>query len=231
MTGLTDDAGHVANPRVLDQHLRRLRRLDRAIARCVSGSKNQARLRARRARLHGRITRTRTLELHRVTNTLVGNFEVVAVEDLNVAGMSNRKRRLGRHLADASLGELRRQLTYKTTDRGTTLVTVGRWFPSSKTCSRCGAVKAKLPLSARVFDCTSCGHTLDRDVNAALDIASEATRLLAQRAVDSEAHEDVAGLRPGTVNADPRPCETSGVGAGVARGRNQAAAAPTGSAA
>lgn len=229
--GLTDDAGHVANPRVLDQHLRRLRRLDRAIARCVSGSKNQARLRARRARLHGRITRTRTLELHRVTNTLVGNFEVVAVEDLNVAGMSNRKRRLGRHLADASLGELRRQLTYKTTDRGTTLVTVGRWFPSSKTCSRCGAVRAKLPLSARVFDCTSCGHTLDRDVNAALNIATEAARLLAQRAVDSEAHEDVAGLRPETLNADPRSCETttaSAVEAGVVRGRNQAATAPTG---
>lgn len=188
--------------------------------------------RARRARLHGRVSKTRDLELHRITNTLVDNFEVVAVEDLNVAGMSSRKRRLGRHLADASLGELRRQLTYETADRGTTLVTVGRLYPSSKTCSRCGAVKAKLPLSVRVFDCEACGLSLDRDVNAARNIATEATRLLVQRDVEQEAHvlvegaDVVAGLRPETRNADPRPCETTpptGVEAGVVRGRNQAA--------
>ncbi|HEY3238818.1 MAG TPA: zinc ribbon domain-containing protein [Acidimicrobiia bacterium] len=74
---------------------------------------------------------------------------MVAVEDLNLAGMANWKRRLGRRLADASLGELRCQLAYKTTGRGHQLVAVGRFYPSSKTCSSCGAVKAKLALTSR----------------------------------------------------------------------------------
>src|SRR5688572_19885734 len=100
----------------------------------------------RRARLHGRITKTRAQHLHRVTTTLAGAYDVVAVEDLNLKGMANKKRRLGRALADASLGELRRQLTYKTTDRGHTLVAVGRTYPSSKTCSVCRTVKTKLSL-------------------------------------------------------------------------------------
>ena len=114
--------------------------------------------------------------------------------------MSNRKHRLGRALADASLAELRRQLTYKCPDRSHELVVAGRFFPSSKTCSSCGTVTAKLPLATRTFDCATCGMSLDRDVNAAINIAREAVRLLGQH--------DVAGLRPETENADPRPRKT-----------------------
>ncbi len=106
--GLTDEDGHVANPAVLSQRLRHLKRLDRAIARCERGSKNRTRLLKRRSRLHGTITKTRALELHRVTNHLVRRFGVIGIEDLNLAGMGSRKGRLGRSVADASLGELRR---------------------------------------------------------------------------------------------------------------------------
>ena len=136
---------------------------------------------------------------------------IVAIEDLNVAGMANRKRHLGRALADVSPAELRRQLTYKMADRGTTLVVVDRFFPSSKTCSACGAVRAKLPLSVRVFECSTCGATLDRDVNASLNIEAEGRRLLTA-ALDavSRTKLDVAGLRPETRNADPRT-ERTGV--------------------
>jgi putative transposase len=111
--GLTDDDGHVANPKVLEGQLRRLRRLDRAIARCEKGSRNRRKLLDRRSRLHGRITKTRVLHLHHLTNALAGGFDIVGVETLSLAGMANRNRRLGRALADASLGELRRQLDYK----------------------------------------------------------------------------------------------------------------------
>jgi putative transposase len=133
---------------------------------------------------------------------------VVAVEDLNVKAMANRKRHLGRKLADAGLGELRRQLDYKTTDRRHTLVAVGRFYPSSKTCSACGAVKAKLPLWERVFTCDDCGITLDRDVNAARSIAREATRLLGHDTTSSSIQNDGAGLRPDSENAAPRPGKT-----------------------
>lgn len=211
--GLTDQHGHVENPKVLDSQLRRLRRLDRAVARCEKGSRNRRRLLDRRARLHGRIAKTRSLHLHHLTNALAGGFDVVAVEDLNLAAMTNRKRRLGRALADASLGELRRQLTYKTTDHANHLVVVDRFYPSSKTCSTCGLVKAKLALWERTYVCDDpdCATSLDRDVNAARNIAREAERLLEQ-----QHQEVVAGLRPETRNAEPRPHKTTPAPAGVA---------------
>ncbi|SMC81863.1 zinc ribbon domain-containing protein [Lentzea albidocapillata] len=80
-----------------------------------------------------------------LTTGLAREYGTVVVEDLNVSGMlSNRT--LARHLADVSFGEIRRQLTYKTTWNGGRLDVASRWFPSSKTCSGCQAVKTKLPL-------------------------------------------------------------------------------------
>jgi putative transposase len=210
--GLTDAQGHIANPRVLERELHRLRRLDRAIARCVKGSKNRRKLLARRARLHGRIVKTRAMHLHRITNALAAGFDVVAIEDLNVKGMANRKRHLGRRLNDAGLGETRRQLVYKTSDRTATLVVVDRFYPSSKTCSSCGTVKAKLCLHERVFVCDTCGVRLDRDVNAARNIEREALRLLTlEQDQELELEQAVAGLRPETSNADLRTGETQSV--------------------
>ena len=201
--GLTDADGHIANPKALESQLRRLRRLDRAIARARRGSRNRCQLLARRALLHGRIAKTRALYLHTVTTVLAGAFDVVAVETLSVKGMANKKRRLGRRLADAALGELRRQLDYKTTDRGHALLALDRFYPSSKTCSACGEAKAKLPLGERIFRCDHCGFTADRDVNAARTIAGEAGRLFEQ-----QDNHFVAGLRPETRNADRRRHKT-----------------------
>ncbi|MGH9043070.1 MAG: RNA-guided endonuclease InsQ/TnpB family protein [Acidimicrobiia bacterium] len=152
-----------------------------------------------------------------MSTILAGAFDVVAVEDLNVKAMANHKRHLGRKLADAGLGELRRGVTYKTTDRGHTLVAVGRFYPWSKTCSACGAVKAKLPLWERIFTGEDCGSTLDRDINAARSIAREATRLLGQHTTNSEQdQQDGAGLRPDSANAAPRPGKTPDAQAGGA---------------
>ncbi len=216
--GLTDQEGHVANPRVLTTQLSKLVKLDRALARTEKHSKNRVKLRRRRARLHGRIAKTRALHLHRLTNALIDRFDAVAIEDLNLAGMGSRKGRLGRSVADASLGELRRQLEYKCLDRGTALVVADRFYPSSKTCSQCAqggveTVRVKLSRSTRVFECDTCGTSLDRDVNAARNIAREGARLLSELQ-----HRDpsVAGLRPETLNADPRSRQTRGAHAPMA---------------
>jgi putative transposase len=99
------------------------------------------------------------------------------------------------------------------------LVAVDRFYPSSKTCSSCGSVKAKLDRSAIVFDCEHCGIVIDRDVNAAHNIVREALRLLGQAHLDTEPEEPVAGLRPETQNADPRLYKT-----GRAQARPAAAA-------
>ena len=214
--GVSDADGHVANPKVLGAHLKRLCRLDRAIARCERGSNNRRKLLGRRARLHGRITTTRALHLHHLSNALAGGFDVIAIEDLNLAGMSNRKRHLGRALSDVSIGELYRQLNYKCDDHASRLVVIDRFFPSSKMCSACGLVKAKLAIHERIFTCDNpaCGIVLDRDMNAARNIAREARRLLELE--HQEQQHDVAGLRPETRNADPRPHKTDPAPAGMA---------------
>ena len=112
---------------------------------------------------------------------IAGTYSAVCIEDLNVAGMV-KNRCLARSVSDAALGEFRRQLEYKTARTGAVLRVVDRWFPSSKTCSNCGVVKAKLSLSERTFNCDSCGASMDRDLNAAINIK-------------------VAGSAPETLNA------------------------------
>ncbi len=109
---------------------------------------------------------------------------------------------LSRLILDVGFYELRRQLTYKASDRGHLVVVVDRYYPSSKMCSLCGATKAKLALSDRVFECSVCGNALDRDVNAARNIHREGLRLLESK------YSDVAGHQPETINAVSRDCET-----------------------
>ncbi len=224
--GLTDDQGHVPNPRPLQRHIKRLQRIDRAIARCQKGSNNRAKLIRRRQKLHGKVTATRKLYLHELTRRLASGFDLVCIEDLELSGMARRKAmRLGKSVSDAALGELVRQLEYKTKTSGTTLQKVGRFYPSSKTCSACGAVRAKLPLHVRVFDCHECGLHIDRDVNAARNVRAEGLRLLRQELPDSVG--PVASIRGETSNGDPRTGETDpthsdrGAGGGTDRQRTQ----------
>jgi putative transposase len=203
--GFSDKDGHVANPRPLAVQLDKLKALDRRLARCQKFSNNRAKLKGQRARLHGRIAATRKTAHHQLANELAARFDLVGIEDLNVAGMTHN-RPLARALADAGLAQMATIVTTECSDRDTTLVTVGRFYPSSKKCSGCGAVKAKLPLNLRTFDCEQCGTSLDRDVNAACNIEREAVRLHEKQQQDQEVN--VAGLRPETRNADPRPYKT-----------------------
>jgi putative transposase len=109
--------------------------------------------------------------MHKLTTSLATEHGiVVVVEQLNIAGMV-RNRRLARVLSDTGMAELRRQLTYKTTWYGSRLVVADRFYPSSKTCSACGWVKAKLTLAERTFTCEDCGLCTDRDMNAARNLA------------------------------------------------------------
>ena len=145
-------------------------------------------------------------------------YSVVCIEDLNVAGMV-KNHHLARSLSDASLGEFRRQLEYKTARTGASLRMVDRWYPSSKTCSNCGAVKAKLSLSERVYQCDVCGLSIDRDLNAAINImvAGSAPETLNARGGDARRADTVSG------NADPSETRTKqpptgGVRLGAASG-------------
>jgi IS605 OrfB family transposase len=208
-----------ANPRPLDRAQRRLRRLNRQLARshgprAPDGTRRIPSVgwrhaKRRLARAHARVANARRDALHKLTSELASGYGTVVVEQLNVAGMV-RNRHLARVISDAGFGELRRQLSYKSSWHGSILFTADRWFPSSRTCSACGAVKAKLLPSARVFRCETCGLLLDRDLNAAINLA---------RLVDL-----VAGSGPETANA--RGEDASPGLAGQAPGKREASARP-----
>jgi IS605 OrfB family transposase len=169
----------VDNPRHLAAAQTRLRRLGRALSRKAGPDRKTGRRPSNRwqraadrlGRAHARVANLRRDGLHKLTSRLAREHGTVVVEDLNVAGML-RNRGLARHIADAGFAEIRRQLIYKTEWNGGRLVTADRWYPSSKTCSGCGAVKAKLALSDREYTCEACGLIIDRDHNASLNLAA-----------------------------------------------------------
>ncbi|GGL15992.1 hypothetical protein GCM10010094_91110 [Streptomyces flaveus] len=171
------------NPRHLTHAQTQLRRANRTVSRRQGPdwrtgrqpSRRWEKANAQRNKIHHRVANLREDTLHKMTTRLADTYGTIVIEDLNVAGMG-MNRRLSRHVADAAFGEIRRQLTYKTRQRGTRLIVADRWFASSKTCSRCGVVKAKLPLSTRVFKCDNCGLVLDRDANAGHNLATLAAR-------------------------------------------------------
>jgi putative transposase len=189
----------VDSQRVLRRGLPRLRRLSKAVSRKKKGSRNRRKAVVRLGRQHARIRDRRRHVLHQVSNQLVKNHARLVLEDLNITGMtSNRK--LSRTINDAAWGELARQITYKQAWHGGQVVLADRWFPSSKTCSACGARRKDLTLKDRVFECGSCGLVIDRDLNAAVNLAAWA-----------ENHT---------------PTVTDGAGRGVARVGDRQAAGP-----
>jgi putative transposase len=208
LTGVDDDGKviTVAGPKALRSSLRRLRRASRAHSRTQRGSASRRRSAARLARIHARVASVRGGALHTVTTDLATRYETVVAEDLNVAGMT-RNRRLARAICDQGFGQARRMLGYKTTWRGGQLIIASRWFPSSRTCSGCGTVKAKLALSERTYTCPACGLTLDRDVNAAANLltlaASGAESQNASRGTVRPGHPGHVPVKeePGTATA------------------------------
>ena len=134
----------------------------------IPWSKNMRKTHRRITRLHARIANIRENALHQLTTLLVERFDVMAIEDLNVAGML-KNHPLARAIADMGFGEFRRQLEYKAAQRGKTVIVVNRWYPRSKTCSSCGYQMPKMPLSVREWTCPDGGAHHDRDVNAAIN--------------------------------------------------------------
>ena len=188
------DGTVIPNPRALGTRLKALRKAQQALSRKVKGSARREKAKGRVARLHARVADVRADAMNKATTMIAGSYSVVCVEGLNVAGMV-KNHHLARSLSDAALGEFRRQLEYKTARSGAVLRVVDRWFASSKTCSNCGAVKAKLSLSERMFHCDTCGLSIDRDLNASINIrvAGSAPETLNARGEDVRRNQHTVG--------------------------------------
>lgn len=166
---ITSEGETITNPRHFNKQRERLAKAQKRLAKKQKGSANRYKARVRVARIHGKIADTRRDHLHKLTTRLVKENQLIAVEDLCVKGML-RSKRYSRSIADASWGELVRQLEYKSNWYGRTLVKVDRFFPSSKTCSACGHIVESMPEHIRDWECPSCGAQHDRDLNAATNV-------------------------------------------------------------
>ena len=199
------DGTVIENPRCLAASERRLKRAQKALSRKTRGSNRRAKARAKVARIHAHVANQRLDAMHKATTWLTQTYSDISIEDLNVAGMA-RNHRLAKAVSDASFGEFRRQLEYKTARTGARLHVVDRWFASSKTCSKCGAVKAKLSLSERVFHCDACGLSIDRDLNAAVNI-----KVAGSAPETQNAHRGTGSRNDlsGRATLDPVKCEPS----------------------
>jgi len=192
------------NPKALDREQKKLRRLQRKLARQERGSRNREKTRRRIARLHYRIANIRRDTLHKATSDIVAKTKpdierprAVGIEKLNVSGML-QNHHLARAIADVGMYELDRQVRYKAAWSGSEVVAADQWYPSSKRCSGCGEVKDELDLSERVYMCDRCGLVMDRDLNAARNLAQLATARLSSKSTVSSTGSDACGedVRP-----------------------------------
>jgi putative transposase len=173
------EVGRFQAPKPLARRLGQLRRRCRALSRTQPHSRNRAKVARRLSREHARIADIRRSFLHEVSSQLVQTHDRLCLEDLAVANLI-RNRHLARAIGDAGWARFARQLAYKQAWCGGQVMIVDRWLPSTRTCWRCGLVRQRMGLGERVFCCDRCDLTVDRDRNAAANLAAWAEQYHAQ---------------------------------------------------
>jgi len=174
---ITSDGQKFENKKFLKRGEKWIKRLQKSVSRKRKGSKNRDKARTRLAIAYEKLGNKRKDYLQKMTTSLVMDYDVICIEDLNVGGML-KNHHLAKSIADVSFYEIRRQLEYKCRWYGKELVTISRWSPTSKTCNHCGLVMDNFNLGIREWVCPECGTHHDRDINAAKNILDEGMRMM-----------------------------------------------------
>jgi putative transposase len=219
LVAATADGTEVARirdaPKALTAGMKRQRRLAKSLSRKKKGSHNRKDAATRLGRHHHRVANVRRHFLHQVSGELVKTHDRIVIENLNVAGML-ANHRLARAISDAGWSEFARLLRYKQAWRGGHLIEADRWYPSTRLCPECEASNSEMTLADRVFTC-GCGHTADRDTNAAVNLARWGhTHHDPHRSPDPQAggratnarRRDGAGQHPGVGETSPNDAGT-----------------------
>ena len=164
------------NPRPFRRLQRKLARLQRSLSRSVFLSENWHKKKAKVTRLHYRIACMREDAHHKASSAIVQGVSAIGIETLHVTGMM-KNRKIAKALQDSALGGFLSKLASKAEALGVKVVRADTFYASSKLCSACGHKKETLTLSERQYHCESCGVSLDRDVNAALNLRNVAAGL------------------------------------------------------
>lgn len=165
---ILSDGTVISNPRHTKKYENKLAKEQRKLSKKQKGSKNRFKQRLKVRKIHNKIRDIRKDFLHKTSNSIAKNYDGIFVEDLNIKGMM-KNHCLAKSIGDVSWSEFNRQLEYKCKWNFKYYLKIDRFFPSSKTCSNCGYVQ-EMPLSKRIFDCPNCGISIDRDLNASLNI-------------------------------------------------------------
>jgi putative transposase len=166
------DGRKIDSPRFMRRAAKRLRKAQRALSRKEKGSKNRDKARIRVARAHARVADARREFHHQLSTRLLRDNQAIAVESLAVKGLA--RTRLAKSVHDAGWSAFVTMLEYKAARYGRTLIRIGRFEPTSQVCSQCGFKDGPKPLHVRMWTCGACGAVLDRDINAAVNVAKAA---------------------------------------------------------
>ena len=176
---ITSDGEVFENKHFLKKEEKKMKRLQRQLSRKFKGSNNREKQRVRIAKLFERMTNKKEAYIHYVVNKLLKSYDTIFMEDLNVNGIT-KNHYLAKAIREVGFSRLKQVLTNKALVNDKKVISIDRFYPSSKTCSVCGYKKQDLKLSDRYWVCPQCGTKHDRDINAAVNILLEGKRMLAK---------------------------------------------------
>ncbi|MFD7407828.1 RNA-guided endonuclease InsQ/TnpB family protein [Streptomyces sp. NPDC059866] len=206
------DGTKIDSPRFLRRAEKRLKRAQRALSRKAKGSSNRGKARLKVARAHAKVADARREFHHQLSTKLIRENQAIAVEDLAVKGLA--RTRLAKSVHDAGWSAFTAMLEYKAARYGRTLTRIGRFEPTSQVCSACGVKDGPKPLHIRVWTCGACGAVLDRDINAAVNVAKAAG--LAVSACGARVRPGPLPAPRGEAGTHPKPCQATARQAGIA---------------
>ncbi|WP_224274837.1 RNA-guided endonuclease TnpB family protein [Streptomyces sp. LS1784] len=206
------DGRKIDSPKFLRRAEKKLKKAQQALGRKVKGSKNRDKARVKVARAHGRVVDARREFHHRLSTELIRENQAVAVEDLAVKGLA--RTRLAKSVHDAGWSAFVTMLEYKAARYGRAFHRIGRFEPTSQVCSNCGAKDGPKPLNVREWMCGACGTVLDRDVNAAVNVAKAAG--LAVSACGAQVRPVLVPAQRGEAGTHPEPRPTTAGQTGIA---------------
>ena len=180
---VTSDNKKYKNNKYTKKYERKLKRAQQHLSRKKKGSNSFEKQRRKTARVHEKITNSRMDTLHKISHQLISDYDIIALEDLNVKGMV-KNHKLAKHISDASWGTFVRLLEYKADWNDKQVIKINRYYPSSKTCCECGYINQDLKLKDRMWVCKN-GHILDRDLNAAKNILKEGLKIISSGTGDN----------------------------------------------
>lgn len=200
---ITSENKKYKNNRYTKKYARKLKVAQQHLSRKQKGSNRYNKQKLKVAKIHKKISNSRIDNLHKVSTDLIKNYDNIILEDLNIKGMI-KNRKLSKHIADASWGKFIEFLKYKAEWNDRNIVKIDRFFPSSKTCNKCGYINQDLDLSMREWTCNACHTHHDRDYNAAINILKEGNKILSDGTSDNRRGDEI---RPSTCDGTIR--ETS----------------------